>query len=78
MRNGNVACNVESFSRPIRFYSEKKCANCQIDFPDINNDWVSANGRMKDVPNILTNKYKKDQEKRSWFRKGDGNREKIN
>lgn len=59
--------NVESFWCPIRFYSEKKCANCQIDFPDIDNGWVSSTGTMKDVTKVLAEKYTADQEKRSWF-----------
>ncbi len=58
--------NVESFWCPIRFYDNKKCANCQIDFPDIDGGWVAADGTMEDVAKVLQEKYdgKKDS---SWF-----------
>jgi hypothetical protein len=59
--------NVESFWCPIRFYSEKKCENCQIDFPDVTNGWIAPDGTMKDVTNLLESKYKSDQEERGWF-----------
>lgn len=59
--------NVESFWCPIRFYSEKKCANCQIDFPDVNNGWVNAEGTMEDVTQLLEKKYTVSQPERSWF-----------
>ncbi|MEC4806202.1 MAG: hypothetical protein SAJ12_22050 [Jaaginema sp. PMC 1079.18] len=49
--------NVESFWCPIRFSSEKKCENCKIDFPDVNNSWVKADGSMKEVTTLLENKY---------------------
>ena len=41
--------NVESFWCPIRFASDKKCANCAIDFPDVDNGWVPAGATMADV-----------------------------
>ena len=41
--------NVESFWCPIRFYDGKKCANCAIDFPDINHGWVEPGKSMADV-----------------------------
>ena len=59
--------NVESFWCPIRFYSEKKCANCQIDFPDVNNGWINAEATMKDVTQLLEEKYTSNQDQRSWF-----------
>ena len=34
--------NVESFWCPIRFYDDKKCENCKLDFPDLENGWVAA------------------------------------
>lgn len=57
--------NVESFWCPIRFYEDKKCENCQLDFPDIGAGWVAADGTMKDVENLLTQKYSGVQ--KSWF-----------
>lgn len=58
--------NVESFWCPIRFYSDKKCENCQIDFPDIENGWVAADGNMSDVVRVLEDKYSHG-EKCAWF-----------
>lgn len=49
--------NVESFWCPIRFSSEKKCANCVVDFPDIDNGWVPANGTMAQVAQKVTEMY---------------------
>ncbi len=49
--------NVESFWCPIRFDSEKKCANCQIDFPDLNAGWVRADGTMEEVVAKLDEMY---------------------
>lgn len=58
--------NVESFWCPIRFYSDKKCANCQIDFPDIEKGWVSSDSTMQDVEKLLNQKYSNTPES-SWF-----------
>lgn len=59
--------NVESFWCPIRFHSEKKCENCQIDFPDVTTAWVPADGTVEDVAELLTSKYSSTQEERSWY-----------
>jgi hypothetical protein len=58
--------NVESFWCPIRFYSDKKCANCQIDFPDIEGGWVTPEATMADVERLLNEKYTGEGD-RSWF-----------
>ena len=58
--------NVESFWCPIRFDSNKKCENCQLDFPDINGGWVAADGTMKDVSDVLQQKYD-DKGDSAWF-----------
>ncbi len=50
--------NVESFWCPIRFDTEKKCANCKVDFPDIDGGWAPADGTMDDVVNALEKHYK--------------------
>jgi hypothetical protein len=49
--------NVESFWCPIRFRSDKKCANCVIDFPDIDGGWVPATGTMAQVVAVLDGEY---------------------
>jgi len=48
---------VESFWCPIRFYDGKKCANCAIDFPDINQGWVEPDKSMADVVAKLDEMY---------------------
>lgn len=57
--------NVESFWCPIRFYDGKKCANCKVDFPDLDGGWVPADGSMKEVAAILEDKYAGGR--REWF-----------
>lgn len=58
--------NVESFWCPIRFYNDKKCENCSIDFPDINAGWVAADGSMAEVVETLQNQIG-DRKVWSWF-----------
>ena len=65
--------NVESFWCPIRFDNNKKCENCQLDFPDIENGWVAANGTMEDVSNVLREKYDGAKDS-SWYGHPDRNR----
>jgi hypothetical protein len=57
--------NVESFWCPIRFYDGKKCENCKIDFPDLENGWVAIDGTMNDVEEVLKEKYNGPY--RSWY-----------
>jgi hypothetical protein len=59
--------NVESFWCPIRFSCEKKCANCAIDFPDVNQGWVDASGNMSDVVRTLERMYPSANEPQAWF-----------
>ena len=59
--------NVESFWCPIRFSCEKKCANCAIDFPDLNSGWVHASGTMADVVQKLDRMYPRPDERQPWF-----------
>lgn len=58
--------NVESFWCPIRFYPDKKCENCKIDFPDLEQDWVSANSDMTAVVEHLQDKYT-NAEQNAWY-----------
>jgi hypothetical protein len=39
--------NVESFWCPIRFRSDKKCENCTLDFPDVDNGWAPKTARWR-------------------------------
>ncbi|MGD0461704.1 MAG: hypothetical protein ABSB74_04370 [Tepidisphaeraceae bacterium] len=57
--------NVESFWCPIRFDSGKKCANCSVDFPDIANGWVAADGNMAQVIAVLEKAHSGTQH--GWF-----------
>ncbi|MFI4870438.1 MAG: hypothetical protein ACIARQ_01375, partial [Phycisphaerales bacterium JB061] len=59
--------NVESFWCPIRFDSTKKCANCAIDFPDLDNGWAPADGTMADVDKALSAHYPAPNGDNSWF-----------
>ncbi len=59
--------NVESFWCPIRFASDKKCANCQIDFPDVSEEWVRPDGTMAQVTQVLARKYGESGDANSWF-----------
>jgi len=57
--------NVESFWCPIRFYDGKKCANCRTDFPDIDHGWIGADGTMREVEQLMHEKYGAGH--RAWF-----------
>ena len=59
--------NVESFWCPIRFYDGKKCDHCAVDFPDLNNGWVSADSSMADVVDVLRDRYDKSSATNAWF-----------
>jgi len=59
--------NLESFWCPIRFYDGKKCENCVIDFPDIDNGWVPADASMADVTKLLTEQYTADDSRNAWY-----------
>jgi hypothetical protein len=59
--------NVESFWCPIRFASDKKCANCAIDFPDVVKGWAPAEGTMADVAATLEEHYKRGDAANPWF-----------
>ncbi len=64
---GEMLRNLESFWCPIRFYQDKKCENCKIDFPDIK-EWVAADGNMEDVTELIKRKYPLDStNQRAWF-----------
>ena len=58
--------NVESFWCPIRFNSEKKCANCAIDFPDVDNGWVPAHATMAEVATTVE-KMQSRHAVNGWF-----------
>lgn len=62
---GEMLRNVESFWCPIRFYSGKKCANCAVDFPDVENGWVAHDGTMGEVVEKLEEMY--GDGRREWF-----------
>jgi hypothetical protein len=59
--------NVESFWCPIRFDSEKKCANCRHDYPDIEGGWVRAEGDMGEVVGALESHYPGPGGDNSWW-----------
>jgi hypothetical protein len=57
--------NVESFWCPIRFDDAKKCANCSIDFPDLNKGWIDAGGQIAQVGTLLQDAHGGDTH--AWF-----------
>ncbi|MCC6675575.1 MAG: hypothetical protein IT436_00400 [Phycisphaerales bacterium] len=59
--------NVESFWCPIRFDSAKKCANCAVDFPDVNSGWVPSRAAMPQVASTLEAHYPGPGSVNSWF-----------
>lgn len=54
---GEMLRNVETFWCPIRFASPEKCANCSVDFPDIDGGWVPADGSIEDATALLDERY---------------------
>ncbi|GJM17869.1 MAG: hypothetical protein DHS20C14_00820 [Phycisphaeraceae bacterium] len=59
--------NVESFWCPIRFDSSKKCANCRIDFPDVDNGWAPADATIADAAAVIDAKYPGPNNTNPWF-----------
>ncbi len=59
--------NVESFWCPIRFYSDKKCENCTLDFPDIDAGWTPADGSIADAVAVHAKHYPGPKGVNSWF-----------
>ncbi|MEO1534264.1 MAG: hypothetical protein AAFS11_01705 [Planctomycetota bacterium] len=59
--------NVESFWCPIRFDSTKKCENCKVDFPDVDNGWAPADGTMADAVKALDDHYPGPNGDNHWF-----------
>ena len=57
--------NVESFWCPIRYYEGKKCANCAVDFPDIDHGWVKPDSTMSEVVAKMEEMY--GDGRREWF-----------
>jgi len=49
--------NIESFWCPIRFLDAKKCANCSVDFPDLDSQWTASDGSVADVADLLAKKH---------------------
>ncbi len=63
--------NIESLYCPIRFADAKRCANCALDFPDIERGWVDAGAGMGDVVRLVEEKYpesaRTQDRSRGWF-----------
>ncbi|MHC4609949.1 MAG: hypothetical protein ACYS7M_06340 [Planctomycetota bacterium] len=62
---GDMLRMVESFWCPIRFHDPRKCEHCKIDFPDVEDGWVPAEGSMADVEQTLLRFY--GEGRREWF-----------
>jgi hypothetical protein len=59
--------NVESFWCPIRFYNNKKCENCAVDFPDVAGGWIAPNGNIEQAAALV--KAMHGGADHSWFGK---------
>ena len=59
--------NVESFWCPLKFQDGKKCENCKVDFPDIE-QWAEADGDLVELHDLIVEKYSTDiKEPNAWF-----------
>lgn len=61
---GEMLRNVESFWCPIRFYEGKKCENCRIDFPDVD-QWATPDGSVEPAVALFEKHY--GDGRREWF-----------
>ncbi len=59
--------NVESFWCPIRFDSSKKCENCKIDFPDVDNGWAPADSDIAAAAAVIDARYPGPDGWNPWF-----------
>jgi hypothetical protein len=59
--------NVESFWCPIRFYNNKKCENCAVDFPDVADGWIAPNGNIEQAAALVKEMHGGGDH--SWFGK---------
>jgi hypothetical protein len=66
---GEMLRNVETFWCPIRFLDAKKCENCKVDYPDIDNGWTDAKGNIADAVQTLVDHYEAEPRppKNAWF-----------
>jgi len=53
---GEMLRNVESFWCPIRFLDAAKCANCRVDFPDVD-EWVEPTETLEPAITLMERKY---------------------
>lgn len=59
--------NIESFWCPIRFRSDLKCDNCNIDFPDIEGGWVDADATIAEAAAKSAAMYPGPDGINGWF-----------
>jgi hypothetical protein len=66
---GEMLRNVESFWCPIKFSSPEKCANCRVDYPDVESHWIKPppEGGMQEVAALLDKQYPGPGGVNSWF-----------
>lgn len=49
--------NIESFWCPVRFQSDLKCANCRLDFPDVDGGWAPFGSDAAEAARVVQAKY---------------------
>jgi hypothetical protein len=59
--------NIESFWCPIRFSNSSKCANCTLDFPDIDKGWVKENANVTDAARVIDTQYPAPDGTNAWL-----------
>jgi len=63
---GEMIRNNESFWCPIRFYDQKHCENCTLDFPDLKK-WIPQNESIDKAERLLAQQYPPGQEVNAWY-----------
>jgi hypothetical protein len=59
--------NIEGFWCPIRFSNPDKCANCTLDFPDIDGGWVDGGKTAADAAKMHAEKYPAPDGSNAWL-----------
>lgn len=63
---GEMIRNNESFWCPIRFYDQKHCDNCTLDFPDLK-QWIPQDQGIEKVEKLLEAQYPPNQKVNAWY-----------
>ena len=56
---------LEEEEMTLRFTDPGKCENCRVDFPDVADGWLSADGSMAEAEQLILDRY--GDGRREWF-----------